>query len=149
MCTGFVTVTACKYLMPGKCLHVLDLPDEAEEGSLTPHWFRLCLLWTGCIKHLYMISAGTSLKCLCADTPFFLLIVGAGRSRVILIVVLVGTKAFFCLILCFLVKGALISVGDFKFFTSSYLDVCGCRYEDSQDSFVKLPQSSAFGSLIF
>lgn len=108
MCTGFVIVTACKYLMSGKCLHVLDLPDGAEGGSLTPYWFRLCLLWTGCVKHSYMISADTPLKHLCADTPWVLLIVGVGRSRAILTVVLVVTKGFSCLILYFLAKDALI-----------------------------------------
>lgn len=44
MFTGFVTVTACKYLMSDKCLHVLDLPDEAEGDSLTPYWFRVFTL---------------------------------------------------------------------------------------------------------
>lgn len=66
--------------MSAQCLHVLDVPGEAEGGSLTPYWFRLCLLWTSCLKQSFMISAGTSLKHLCADTPlFFLLIVAAGR----------------------------------------------------------------------
>lgn len=77
------------------CLHVLDLPDEAEWGSLTAYWFRTCLLLIRCVKYSYVLIADISLKHLCADTPFFLLIVGAGRSRAIITEVLVVTRKLF------------------------------------------------------
>lgn len=80
MCTGFVTVTACKYLMSDKCLHVLDLPDEAEGDSLTPYWFRLFTLDWLYYKLIHGLCRHFS-EHLCADTSFFVFpIVGAGRS---------------------------------------------------------------------